>query len=101
MAIQRKNKFDEAVQELEILETAAQEKSHEVVKTIVGDTAKTKLIRDKNGRVREVKIKEKRKAFQVYLPESIYAKLDKIVENEGKSRNGLIEQLIREYIAER
>lgn len=99
MAITRKNKFDNVVQELESQEELAQEHSHKVVSSIVGNNGKTRLVTDKNGRVREIKIKEKRKPFMVYLPESVYSQLSDVLETEGKTRNGLIEQLIREYLS--
>mgnify|MGYP004463445671 CR=1 FL=1 len=101
MAIEKKNKFAETIKELEKAETNATQKSTKVLNKIAGsDSQKTKLIQDKNGRVREIKIKEPRKAFQVYLPESIFQKLNTVLDENGKSRNGLIEELIREYLSQ-
>lgn len=108
MAINRKNKtenkFDKNIEEINSLESEAQEKSDRVLKEIAGtdsETQKTKLIHDKNGRVREIRIKEPRKAFQVYLPETVFNKLNNVLEENGKSRNGLIEELVREYLADK
>lgn len=99
MAITRKNKFDAAVEELNQQETAAQEKSHAVLKSIAGETADTKLVHDKNGRIRKLKVKEQRKAFQVYLPLSVFNDFDDMVSSQGLSRNSAIEQLVRGYNA--
>lgn len=105
MAINRKNKtenkFEKNIDEINAQESEAQEKSDRVVKEIAGTsqgTGNTKLIHDKNGRVRKIKIKEPRKAFQVYLPETVFNKLNNVLEENGKSRNGLIEELVREYL---
>lgn len=96
MAIERKNKFENVVKEIEEKESLAQDRADKVIGKIVGE--QTKTVVDKTGRVRELKIKEKRKAFQVYLPESVYRKLDEAVAAEGRTRNSLVEQLIRSYL---
>lgn len=96
MAIERKNKFDSAVKELEEKENLAQKKADKVITKIAGEQKKTVI--DRTGRVRELKIKEKRKAFQVYLPESLYEKLDEAVADRGRTRNSIVEELIRDFL---
>ena len=101
MGIPKAKKMEEALDKLEKEQNESQQKSKNVINSIAGrNSKKTKLIHDKNGRVREVKIKEPRKAFQVYLPESIFEKLSTVLDANGKSRNGLIEELIRNYLEE-
>lgn len=96
MAIERKNKFDNAVKALEEKENLAQERADKVITKIAGE--QTKTVVDKTGRVRELKVKEKRKAFQVYLPESLYEKLDEVVADRGRTRNSIVEELIRDFL---
>lgn len=104
MAIKREsktNKFDSVVEELNAQETKAKKKTDEVVKTIVGKDEKTKIIEDKNGRIRRVKVTEKRKTLPVYIPMSLYEKFDKITTAYGMSNNAAICQLIRDYVSEK
>lgn len=85
----------EALNEHELLD---KEKTKNVIQKLTGVTGEMKTIQDKNGRVRRVRVKEPRKAFQVYLPISVYEQLDDILKKNGKSRNSVIEELIREYV---
>lgn len=85
----------EALNEHELLD---KEKTKNVIQKLAGVTGEMKMIQDKNGRVRRVRVKEPRKAFQVYLPISVYEQLDDILKKNGKSRNSVIEELIREYV---
>ena len=101
MAIERKNKFDGAVEELNAQENLAREKSGKVVKNIVGKGGKTKVIVDKNGRKREVKVTEPRKTLPVYIPESLYEQFDEITTSYGISNNAAICQLIRDYVTDK
>lgn len=98
MAIKRENKFDDEVEKLDEQEALANEKSENVVKQITGKCAKKKIIVDKNGRMREIKVVEKRKTLPVYIPESLYAQFDEITTLYGISNNAAICQLIREYV---
>lgn len=101
MAIEKKkeNKFDSVVAELDEQEAIAQKKSEKVVKAITG--AKTKEIHDKNGRVRVVKVTEKRKSMPVYIPETLYGQFDAINTAYGKSNNSAIVEMIRDYVTEK
>lgn len=103
MAIKKKegNKFDSIVEELNIQETKAQKKTNDVVKAIAGKDDQTKVIVDKNGRKRHVKVTEKRKTLPVYIPMSLYEKFDEITTAYGMSNNAAICQLIRDYVTEK
>ena len=101
MAIKRENKFDEAVAELNAQEDLAREKSGKVVKNITGKSGKTKVIVDKNGRKREVKVTEPRKTLPVYIPVSLYEQFDEITTSYGISNNAAICQLIRDYVTDK
>ena len=85
MAIQRKNKFEDNVAELEKYEAEAQEKNAEVVKKITG----------KRGRPAR---QEERKALPTYIPMSLYEDSNKITTAYGISNNAAICQLIRDYV---
>ena len=102
MAIKREkeNKFDSVVAELDEQEAMAQEKSEKVVKAIAGGQ-QTRVVVDKNGRERVVKVTEKRKALPVYIPESLYEQFDAITTAYGKSNNSAIVELIRDYVTEK
>lgn len=102
MAIRREkeNKFAQAVAELDEQEAVEQEKSGKVVKAIAGGQH-TKTVVDKNGRVRTVKVTEKRKTLPVYIPESLYKQFDAITTAYGKSNNSAIVELIRDYVTEK
>lgn len=102
MAIRREkeNKFDSVVAELDEQEAMAQEKSEKVVKSIAGGQ-QTKVVVDKNGRERVVKVTEKRKTLPVYIPESLYEQFDAITTAYGKSNNSAIVELIRDYVTEK
>ena len=99
MAIKKENKFDNAVAELNEQEAIANEKSQKVLKTISGGS-KTKIIVDKNGRSRTVKVSEKRKTMPVYIPETLYEQFDAITTAYGKSNNSAIVELIRDYVTQ-
>lgn len=101
MAIKRENKFDEAVASLNEQENLKKKKSENVVKNIAGKGGKTRVIVDKNGRKREVKIAEPRKTLPVYIPESLYKQFDAINTFYSISNNSSICQLIREYVTEK
>lgn len=101
MAIKRENKFDGAIAELNAQEDLAREKSGKVVKNIAGKGGKTKVIVDKNGRKREVKVTEPRKTLPVYIPESLYEQFDEITTSYGISNNAAICQLIRDYVTDK
>ncbi len=101
MAIKRENKFSKAVAELNAQEDLAKEKAGSVVKNIAGKGGKTKVIVDKNGRKREVKVTEPRKTLPVYIPESLYQQFDAITTSYGISNNAAICQLIRDYVTEK
>ena len=100
MAIKKENKFDNAVAELNEQEAIANEKSQKVLKTISGGS-KTKIIVDKNGRSRTVKVSEKRKTMPVYIPETLYEQFDAITTAYGKSNNSAIVELIRDYVTQK
>lgn len=100
MAIKKENKFDNAVAELNEQEAIANEKSQKVLKTISGGS-KTKIIVDKNGRSRTVKVSEKRKTMPVYIPETLYKQFDAITTAYGKSNNSAIVELIRDYVTQK
>ena len=100
MAIRKENKFDNAVAELNEQEAVAEEKSQKVMKTMSGGS-KTKIIIDKNGRERTVKVAEKRKTLPVYIPEKLYEQFDAITTAYGKSNNSAIVELIRDYVTEK
>jgi hypothetical protein len=94
----RENKFDDVVAKLDEHEDDTQKKSKKVIKDIVGKGAQTKIIVDKNGRRREVKITEPRKTFPVYIPETLYEQFDEITTLYGISNNAAICQMIRDYV---
>ena len=98
---EKEKKFDNVVADLDEQEALAQEKSEKVVKAITGKGAKTKEIHDKNGRVRVVKVTEKRKTMPVYIPETLYEQFDAITTAYGKSNNSAIVELIRDYVTEK
>ena len=100
MAIKKENKFDKAVAQLNEQETAEREKSDKVLKTL-SSGHKTKTVVDKNGRVRTIKITEKRKTLPVYIPETLYEQFDAITTADGKSNNSAIVELIRNYVIEK
>lgn len=100
--IKRENKFDAAVAELDAQESASMDRSNKVIKSIAGsNNGKTKTIVDKNGRVREVKVAEKRKTLPVYIPESLYEQFDAITTCYGVSNNAAICQMIRDYVMDK
>ena len=101
MAIEKKtrvNKFDNVVEELNQQEAESRVKSEKVVKNIAGKGTKTKIITDKNGRKREIKVTEKRKTLPIYIPETLYEQFDEITRTYGISNNAAICQLIRDYV---
>lgn len=101
MAIEKVNKFETAAAELDQEETAAKEKSEKVIKKIAGQDENTRMITDRNGRKRRVKVKEERKTFPVYVPMSLYKKFDEITTMYGISNNAAICQMIRDYVTDK
>ena len=101
MTIKRENKFDRVVAELDAQENLAREKSEKVVRNIAGKGGKTKVIVDKNGRKRKIKVAETRKTFPVYIPEALYEQFDEITTSYGISNNAAICQLIRDYVTDK
>lgn len=83
----RKNKFDDAVAELDNQEEKAMEKAEKVVKKIAGKSGK--------------KVAEERKALPTYIPMSMYEKFNAINEAYGISNNAAINMLIRDYVTEK
>lgn len=92
------NKFESAEKVLNEHENLEREKAKKVIQSLTGDSGDVKIIQDKTGRVRRVKVKEPRKAFPVYLPVSVFEQLEDVLKKNGKSRNSFIEELIRDYI---
>lgn len=86
MAIQRTNKFDAVVKELNEQESLEEEKSMKVTKSMV-----------KRGR----KKAEERKVLPTYIPISLYEQFDAITTAYGISNNAAICQLIRDYVTEK
>ena len=84
---ERKNKFDEAVEQLNEQEKQEIEKSDKVVKKIAG----------KNNR----KTVEERKVLPTYIPMSLYEQFDAITKAYGISNNAAICQMIRDYVTEK
>ena len=97
MAIKKENKFDKAVAQLNEQEIKEKEKSDKVLKTLSSGN-KTKTVVDKNGRVRTVRVTEKRKTLPVYIPETLYEQFNAITTAYGKSNNSTIVELIRDYV---
>lgn len=107
MAIQKNlsastNKFDGVVAKLDEEEAAAQKRSEKVVKNLAGGV-KTRVVIDKNGRKRTIRVKEKEetKNLPLYLPLSMYNELSEIADEEGINKNILIRQVLSEYFKER
>lgn len=84
---ERKNKFDEAVKQLNEQEKQESEKSDKVVKKIAG----------KGNR----KAAEERKVLPTYIPMSLYEQFDAITKAYGISNNAAICQMIRDYVTEK
>lgn len=107
MAIQKNlsastNKFDGVVAELNEEEAAAQKRSEKVVKNLAGG-AKTRVVIDKNGRRRTIRVKEteEKKSFPLYLPISMFDELTEIADEECVSKNTLIRQILADYLKKR
>ena len=100
MAIKKENKFDKAVAQLNEQEIKEKEKSDKVLKSL-SSGHKTKTVVDKNGRVRTVRVTEKRKTLPVYIPETLYEQFNAITTAYGKSNNSTIVELIRDYVSEK
>lgn len=107
MAIQRdltaadagKNKFDEAVEQINAEEEASQKRSEQVVKDLAG-SPKTRVVIDKNGRQREIRVRKpkERKVLPLYLPIDVYNKLDEVAVREETNKNVLIRKLIQDFL---
>ena len=95
--IERKNRYDAIVEDLNAQETEEKAKSERVVKSIAGGQ-NVRVIVDKIGRERHFKIKEKRKPVSAYVPESLYEQFEAINLYYGKSNNSAIVELIRDYV---
>lgn len=101
MAIERKtNKFDSAIEELNAQEEISTKSTQKVIQNLAGDTKKTRILTDKNGRQRKVRIREERKIMSLYIPLSLYDKFLAINEAYNKSSNAAIVELITKYVAE-
>ena len=85
--------FWEAVEKLE-------KQIEEAFSSAKGEKPKTKVIEDKNGRQRVVKVSEDRKTLCVYIPESLYEQFDFITEKTRRSKNSTIVELISNYVIE-
>lgn len=94
----KQEKLDQAVQQLDAVSAEQQEHTHHAIRAITGEESGTRTIIDKNGRARTVKVKEQRKTMPIYLPQSIYDAFDEIVAAKHRSRNGVIVELIQDYI---
>lgn len=100
MAIKRKtteNKFETVAAELDAAEELQSQTTRQVVSHLSGD-GKRRIITDRTGRTRTVRVAEKRKSFPVYVPESLYEKFTLKCENEGTSMNSAICKMIREWV---
>ena len=101
MAIKRKteNKFESVAAELNAVETQQKSAARQVVSRLSSD-GKSRIITDKTGRVRVVRVPEKRKSFPVYVPESLQSKFVEKCQSEGLSMNAAVNRLIREWVGE-
>ena len=95
---ERDNKFDAAIADLDKQEEEEQGKPDKVLNSLNGNSSRKKTITDKNGRVRVVKVREKRKTLPVYIPLTLYEQFDAINDAKDKSNNSAIVDLIREYV---
>lgn len=103
MAIKKgKNKFEEAINELNSQEEMAQEKAEKVVRVITGSDRETRIIdvNHKDGTVttRTIKVPERRKSMPIYIPETLYEQFAAINSAYGKSNNSAICEMIRDYV---
>ena len=101
MAIKRKteNKFESVAAELNAVEAQQKSAARQVVTRLSSD-GKSRIITDKTGRTRVVRIPEKRKSFPVYVPESLQEKFSEKCQSEGMSMNAAICRLIRQWVGE-
>ena len=101
MAIKRKteNKFEGVAAELNAAEARQKSAARQVVSRLSSD-GKSRIITDKTGRVRVVRVPEKRKSFPVYVPESLQSKFVEKCQSEGLSMNAAVNRLIREWVGE-
>ena len=79
--IEKRNKLDAAVSELDQQEAAEKDKTKEVVKRIAG--------RDGKGG---------RKVLPTYIPWDLYMEFDKLSDELGLSKNSVICLLIRQFV---
>lgn len=100
MAIKRRNenKFEAVAEELN--EHEEQSNATRQVLTRLSGDGKSRIITDKTGRTRVVKVPEKRKSFPVYVPESLQERFAEKCEREGVSMNAAINRLIRDWVGE-
>lgn len=99
---EKERKLNQAIETLNKEEVTDREKTKKVIQKISGkDSPATRIIHDKNGRVRTVKIPEKRKSLSIYVPQSLYEQFDKLTTYYGTSNNGEICRMIREYVENR
>ena len=82
MAIEKRNKFDEAISELNQQEANEKEKAKEVVKHIAGSGGQ-------GGR----------KVLPTYIPYDLYDQFNEIASQLGLSKNAVICLLIRKFVA--
>lgn len=101
MAIKRKteNKFEAAATALKAEEETQSSRTRQVVSRLSSD-GKNRIITDKTGRTRVVKIPEKRRSFPVYVPESLQEKFVEKCQSEGVSMNAAVNRLIRDWVGE-
>ena len=101
MAIKRKteNKFEAAATALKAEEETQSSRTRQVVSRLSSD-GKSRIITDKTGRVRVVRVPEKRKSFPVYVPESLQEKFSEKCLAEGLSMNAAVNRLIRDWVGE-
>ncbi len=95
---ERQQKLEQEIAKVDEAEAAQKERTEKVIKKISGSETETKIIEDKNGRKRRVKVAEKRKSMPVYIPESLYEQFDQITTAYGKSNNSTIVELITDYV---
>lgn len=101
MAIKRKteNKFESVAAELRSGEEAQSSRTRQVVSRLSSD-GKNRIITDRTGRTRVVRIPEKRRSFPVYVPESLQEKFVEKCQSEGMSMNAAVNRLIRDWVGE-
>jgi len=98
--IERDNKFEAIDAEIQTERKNAKDKRTALDNRIAG-TGQTKVIHDKNGRVRHVEVKEPRKVLPVYIPQSLFDSFNEINRAYGISNSSAICTLIRDYVTDK